>query len=115
MPYLSIVTNCPMLANKEEEVLKSLSQKCSEWLGKSEAFVMVRVKTGEKLVFAGTEEPAIYGELFSIGLSSADVLSLSSGICDFLENSLSVSKDRIYLNFRDSPREFWGWNGRTFA
>ena len=115
MPYLSIVTNCPVSANQEKELLRNLSTKCSEWLEKSEAFVMVRVKAGEKLAFAGTEEPAIYGELFSIGLSSSDVPLLSAAICDFLENSLSVSKDRIYLNFRDVPREFWGWKGRTFA
>ena len=115
MPYLSIVTNRPISEKKEDELLKILTAKCSEWLGKSEDFVMVRIKAGEKLAFAGTEEPAIYAELFSIGLSSAVVPELSSSICDFIDGFLSVPKDRIYLNFCDVPREFWGWDGRTFA
>ena len=76
---------------------------------------MVRLNLGENLCFAGTDAPAAFGELFSIGLSDLETPSLSANLCKFLVERLTVSADRIFLNFHDVPRGLWGWKGRTFA
>jgi hypothetical protein len=76
---------------------------------------MVRVNFGESIFFAGTDEPALFTELFSIGPSAMDAPTLSFALCKFLSERLGISPKRIYLNFHDAPREMWGWNGSTFA
>uniref|UniRef100_A0A6N2K7X8 Macrophage migration inhibitory factor family protein n=1 Tax=Salix viminalis TaxID=40686 RepID=A0A6N2K7X8_SALVM len=51
----------------------------------------------------GTEEPAAYGELVSIGGLSPDVNnSLSSVVASTLEKKLSVPKSRLFLKSYDS-------------
>ncbi|HEB78063.1 MAG TPA: hypothetical protein ENI90_06025, partial [Methylothermaceae bacterium] len=39
---------------------------------------------------------------------------LSRFLCDFLQNQLNIAPDRVYIEFIDIPRKFWGWNGSTF-
>jgi len=115
MPFVSVTTNQSLSQSDKAELLSEISFNCAEILGKSEDYVMVRLNLGESLFFAGTEEPAIFAELFSIGLSSMDAPTLSCALCKFLSERLGVVPKRIYLNFRDVPREMWGWNGSTFA
>jgi phenylpyruvate tautomerase len=76
---------------------------------------MVRLNLGESIFFAGTVEPALFAELFSIGLSAIDAPTLSFPLCQFFSKRLAIALKRIYLNFHDAPREVWGWNGSTFS
>ena len=115
MPFVSVTTNQSLSPSDKAELLSEISFNCAEILGKSEDYVMVRLNLGESLFFAGTEEQAIFTELFSIGLSALDVPTLSCALCKFLSERLGVTPKRIYLNFRDVPRGMWGWNGSTFV
>ena len=115
MPYFSVSTNQSLSPGDETALLADLSRTCAELLGKPEDYVMVRLNLGERLFFAGTDEPAVFGELFSIGLAVSEVPRLSSILCELLKERLAVPAERTYLNFHDAPRELWGWNGRTFA
>ncbi|KAL2229580.1 UNVERIFIED_CONTAM: B2 protein [Sesamum indicum] len=55
------------------------------------------------MAFGGTEQPAAYGELVSIGGLSPDVnKKLSGAIANILETKLSVPKSRFYLKFYDT-------------
>ncbi|GJN28505.1 hypothetical protein PR202_gb16638 [Eleusine coracana subsp. coracana] len=55
------------------------------------------------MAFGGTQEPAAYGELVSIGGLNPDVnKKLSAGIASILESKLSIPKSRFYLKFYDS-------------
>jgi hypothetical protein len=66
-------------------------------------YVMVVVKGSVPMAFGGTQEPAAYGELVSIGGLNPDVnKKLSAGIASILESKLSVPKSRFYLKFYDS-------------
>ncbi|XP_020549359.1 macrophage migration inhibitory factor homolog [Sesamum indicum] len=67
------------------------------------------------MAFGGTEQPAAYGELVSIGGLSPDVnKKLSGAIANILETKLSVPKSRFYLKFYDTKGSNLGWNEATF-
>ncbi|TJX40638.1 hypothetical protein E8P77_32535, partial [Soehngenia saccharolytica] len=71
-------------------------------IGKPEAYVMVQLKGSVAVSFGGTEDPAAYGELVSIGGLSADTnKKLSAAVASILESTLSVPKTRYYLKFYD--------------
>lgn len=60
------------------------------------------------MAFAGTEEPAAYGELISIGGLDASVNGkLSSALADILETKLSIDSSRFYIKFYDVQVSYW--------
>ncbi|KAF3437671.1 hypothetical protein FNV43_RR20427 [Rhamnella rubrinervis] len=83
-------------------------------------YVMVVLKGSIPMSFGGTEQPAAYGELVSIGALNPDVNKmLSAAIASILETKLSMrpSKSRICTVFRPhlfSQGSNFGWNGSTF-
>ncbi|KAH7677721.1 L-dopachrome isomerase protein [Dioscorea alata] len=57
--------------------------------------------------FGGTQEPAAYGELVSIGGLNPDVnKKLSAAIAAILETKLSVPKSRFFLKFYDTKASY---------
>lgn len=65
-------------------------------------YVMVLVNGGVPISFAGTEEPAAYGELISIGGLGPSVNGkLSSTIAEILQTKLSIDSSRFYVKFYD--------------
>lgn len=66
-------------------------------------YVMIVLKGSIPIAFGGTEEPAAYGELVSIGGLNADVnKKLSAEVAEILETKLSVPKSRFFLKFYDT-------------
>ncbi|KAA8517470.1 hypothetical protein F0562_017763 [Nyssa sinensis] len=64
--------------------------------------VMIVLKGSVPIAFGGTEQPAAYAELLSIGGLGPDInKKLSAGIAALLETKLSVPKSRIFLKFYD--------------
>ncbi|XP_042986473.1 macrophage migration inhibitory factor homolog isoform X3 [Carya illinoinensis] len=69
------------------------------WL---ELYVMILLNGGVPITFAGTEEPAAYGELISIGGLGPSVNGkLSSTIAEILQTKLSIDSSRFYIKFYD--------------
>lgn len=67
-------------------------------------YVMILLNGGVPIAFAGTEAPAAYGELISIGGLGPSVNGkLSSTIAEILQTKLSIDSDRFYIKFYDSP------------
>ena len=114
MPLLHLTTNIALEAEQKTTTLRQLSQQCAEWLGKSENYVMVLISDGAALSFGGSEEPAAYMELKSLGLPDDSTHDLSKAICRFLESNLSIPSERIYIEFTPGERHLWGWNSKTF-
>ncbi|THG17194.1 hypothetical protein TEA_027012 [Camellia sinensis var. sinensis] len=78
-------------------------------------YVMIVLNGAVPVAFAGTEEPAAYGELISIGGLGPSVNGkLSSTIADILQTKLSIDCSRFYIKFYDVQRSFFGFNGSTF-
>ncbi|KAL6520882.1 hypothetical protein OROGR_017451 [Orobanche gracilis] len=83
---------------------------------------MILLKGSVAMAFGGTEQPAAYGELVSIGGLNSDMnKKLSGAIASILETKLSIPKTRFYLKFYDTKAcqiqehgSNLGWNGTTF-
>ena len=114
MPYLSIQTNTSVDHETQEDVLKRASTLVASKIGKSEKYVMTALNPEQLMMFAGSDEPCAYLELKSIGLPLGKTTALSQALCDFIEDALKVSADRIYIEFTDAPRAMWGWNRKSF-
>nr|ABK23881.1 unknown [Picea sitchensis]ACN40205.1 unknown [Picea sitchensis] len=115
MPSLNISTNVPLEGLNTSEILSETSKSVAKIIGKPEAYVMVQLKGSVAISFGGTEEPAAYGELVSIGgLGSDTNKKLSAAIATILDTKLKVPKSRFYIKFYDVKRSDFGWNGTTF-
>lgn len=68
---------------------------------------MILLNGSVPIAFAGTEEPAAYGELISIGGLGPTVNGkLSAAIADILESKLSIDSSRFYIKFYDVQVNF---------
>ncbi|KAG6771468.1 hypothetical protein NC652_015990 [Populus alba x Populus x berolinensis] len=119
MPTLNLFTNIPVDAVTTSDILKDATKALSKIIGKPESvkypYVMVVMHGGVPIVFAGTEAPAAFAEVISIGgLGQSVNAKLSSTIADILQTKLSIDSSRFYIKFFDSPRPFFGFNGTTF-
>lgn len=114
MPYLNIHINRPLQAGQGKALLANASDTLAKELGKPERYVMVELTENPLLIFAGTDEPAAYVELKSIGLPAGQTQSLSKVICSLLEEEAGIPASRIYIEFSDAKGSFWGWNKSTF-
>lgn len=114
MPYLKVQSNQQLDAGENRSFIQKASGLVAEKLGKPERYVMVVIDPPAPMLFAGTDDPAVFMELKSIGLSEAQTPDLSSALCELAQETLGVAQDRVYIEFADAPRKMWGWNGATF-
>ncbi|XAR63747.1 Phenylpyruvate tautomerase [Bertholletia excelsa] len=115
MPTLSLFTNVPVDAVVVSDILKDATKAVAKIIGKPESYVMILMNGSAPIAFAGTEEPAAYGELISIGGLGPSVNGkLSSTIAEILQTKLSIDSSRFYIKFYDVQRSFFGFNGSTF-
>ncbi|CAF1602163.1 unnamed protein product [Rotaria sp. Silwood1] len=77
-------------------------------------YVIVHVSGGQKLLFAGTNDPAALMELTSIGLPTNQTAKISKEIMSLFEEKLNISADRMYLKFTNVTGNMMGWNKGTF-
>ncbi|KAI9116101.1 hypothetical protein K1719_013031 [Acacia pycnantha] len=115
MPCLNVSTNVKLDGVDTSAILSEATSNVSKLIGKPENYVMVVLKGSVPMSFGGTEQPAAYGELVSIGGLNPDVnKKLSAAIASILETKLSVPKSRFFLKFYDTKGSNFGWNGSTF-
>ena len=114
MPYLKIQTNIQLHKEYQVKFLTKLSKTLEEILQKPEKYIMTILEQDIPLFFAGSDEPAVFAELKSIGLNISTTEKLTRNLCDFLHNELGVKEERIYIEFSKISGEMWGWNGKTF-
>ncbi|XP_076915831.1 uncharacterized protein LOC143575310 [Bidens hawaiensis] len=115
MPCLNVSTNVNLDGVDTSSILSEATSAVAKIIGKPEAYVMVVLKGSVPIAFGGTEQPAAYGEIVSIGGLNADVnKKLSAAVAEILETKLSVPKSRFFLKFYDTKGSFFGWNGSTF-
>lgn len=112
MPLLSIRTNIKV--NDRASLAGLASKTTANAVGKPESYVMVVVEDQLTMLFAGNDEATAYLELKSIGLPESETESLSSALCQLVNEQLKIEKDRIYIEFSNAQRHMWGWNGSTF-
>lgn len=114
MPYFSIETNKAIEETDHLTMLKEASVFTAKLLGKPESYVMVKVRPEIPLAFAGTTERAAFVQLKSIGLPVERCGEFAAKICDFIDEHLRISRDRVFIEFKDLDRKLFAWNGKTF-
>ncbi|CAI9287357.1 unnamed protein product [Lactuca saligna] len=115
MPCLNLSTNVSLEGVDTSAILSEATSTVAELIGKPKAYVMIVLKGSVPMAFGGSEQPAAYGELVSIGGLNPDVnKKVSAAVAEILSSKLSVPKSRFFLKFFDSERSFFGWNGSTF-
>ena len=114
MPYFKIETNKSMDSSYAEDFAREATSFACRLLGKPEKYMMVSVRHSATLMFSGFMDPAAYVELKSIGLQKDKCEGYSKAICEFIESSLKVSPDRIYIDFKNIDGSMFGWNKGIF-
>ncbi|KAG6509565.1 hypothetical protein ZIOFF_027565 [Zingiber officinale] len=115
MPCLILSTNVSLDGVDTSAIFSEVTKAVARIMGKPETYVMVVLKASVPISFGGSEQPAAYGELVSVGFLSPDVnKNLSAAVSSVLETKLSVPKSRFFLKFYDSEGANMGWNGSTF-
>ncbi|BBH06314.1 prenylated RAB acceptor 1.B4 [Prunus dulcis] len=103
MPCLNISANVSLEGVDTSSILSEATSTVAKIISKPEAYVMIVLKGSVPIAFGGTEQPAAYGELVSIGGLNPDVnKKLSAAIAAILETKLSVPKSRFFLKFYDT-------------
>ncbi|MBA0643175.1 hypothetical protein Goklo_027485 [Gossypium klotzschianum] len=101
---------CPRISESlNEEYLEAtgLLLLCMHAFYVMSMYVMIVLKGSVPMSFGGTEQPAAYGELVSIGGLNPDVnKKLSAAIAAILETKLQVPKSRFFLKFYDTKASF---------
>ncbi|MCU0516750.1 MAG: phenylpyruvate tautomerase MIF-related protein [Oscillatoria sp. Prado101] len=117
MPLIKVQTSVSAPEKSAVEgLLKSLSAKLAQHLGKPESYVMTAFEAGLAMTFAGTTEPVCYIEIKSIGsMTPPQTKAMSQDFCQEIKQALGVSPNRVYIEFADAKGSMWGWNGSTFG
>jgi len=114
MPHFNIMTNQSLDASLAQDFAREASSFASRLLGKPEKYMMVSIQHGACLMFSQTMDPTAYIELKSIGMPKEKCEAYSKAICDFMESTLKIAPDRIYIDFKDIDGSMFGWNKKTF-
>jgi phenylpyruvate tautomerase len=98
------------------KVSKSVSQILSTALNKSEDYIMTVFQETKYQSFANNHsDPSVYMEIKNVGELIPEVTSdLASKLTNLIESTLNISPSRVYIEFQQSERHLWGWNGKTF-
>lgn len=99
-----------------EGLLKVLSSKLAQHVGKPESYVMTAFEPNVAMTFGGTIAPTCYLEIKNVGnMSSGQTKAMSQDFCQTINEKLGVPINRIYIEFADAKGAMWGWNGSTFG
>ena len=114
MPYLKIQTNQTVTPDQAQALINKASKLVASELGKPESYVMVKVSADHTLIFGGSNEPAAYLQLKSLGLPENRTAEYSEKLCAFIGKTLDINSNRIYIEFSSPERHMWGWDKTTF-
>ncbi|KAJ1688728.1 hypothetical protein LUZ63_012883 [Rhynchospora breviuscula] len=106
MPCLTLSTNVNLEGVDTSAVLAEATRVVADVIDKPQnvcLYVMVVLKGSVPICFGGTQQPAAYGELVSIGgLDPVTNKKISAGIATILSKNLSIPKSRFFLLFFDT-------------
>lgn len=114
MPRVSLFTNVAASKINATALLKDLTAAAATSIGKDESKFMNLVHPDTPIYYAGSEEPAAFLEVSSIGAIGGDKnASIVSQLSGVVEKHLSIPPARVYVNFFDIKPSDWGVKGTT--
>ncbi|XP_065055148.1 macrophage migration inhibitory factor homolog [Rhopilema esculentum] len=115
MPTFTVETN---VSQKDfpQNWHKEATDLIANILSKPVQYVLVQSFPDVNMTFAGTTEPCASVKLTSIGgINEKANRGHVTTITEFIERTLKVPRDRMYINFFDGRRDMIGWNNKLFA
>jgi len=117
MPTFILHTNLKTIDPPTKEVLhqeiRGIIARC---IGKSEDFVLTILNPNSSMRFGAKAGISAYCEVKNVGVLSPDTTNQITGfITEILSTRLKISPEQLYIEFQESERHLWGWNGKTFA
>ncbi len=115
MPLLKLQLSVGLKDDIKNKMLHDLSKMIAETFSKPEDYVMVIIDQGF-FQMSGSEGNAAFADFRGIGgINSKTIARFSQVFCNYLLETLSIPKNRVYINFTDIAAANWGWNGSTFG
>lgn len=114
MPYFKIETNREVDEVGREAFIPEAARFAARLLTKPEESVMVSLVSFAAMRFQANENPTAYVEFKSIGLEREQCPEYAKAICEYLESSLGIAPQRIYIEFTDIDPKMFGWDKSTF-
>jgi phenylpyruvate tautomerase PptA (4-oxalocrotonate tautomerase family) len=117
MPTFILHTDIKMIESLTEEVLhQEIRGVIAQCIGKSEDFVLTIFNPNTSMQFGAKAGISAYCEVKNVGVLSPDTTDkIASFITEILSTKLKISPEQLYIEFQESERHLWGWNGKTFA
>ena len=117
MPLIKVHCSTELKQDTLHSLSTFLTAITAQVLGKSTDFVMTVFQKTELQSFGlDTDSLSLFIEVKNVGtLSSETTSALSSKLSELCTELIEVQSSRIYIDFQESPRHLWGWNGKTFA
>ena len=114
MPYIETVTNVKITAEQEKSLKEKLGKAIETIPGKTEKWLMLNFRDGERLYFHGDNNmPICYSEVKIFGQAeSGDLEKLTRVLCGIYEEELGVSPENTYVKYEFIDE--WGWNNMNF-
>mmetsp|Transcript_44894 Transcript_44894/g.141349 ORF Transcript_44894/g.141349 Transcript_44894/m.141349 type:complete len:118 (-) Transcript_44894:107-460(-) len=117
MPSLVISTNVKVdSSDKKKELMTKLTQVVAKTLGKPDSYVAIQINDNQSMMWGGSDEPCALCQLASLGsINGKNNKAVSKEVCNLLqEEPFGIRSNRVYIEFRDVPRENMGYDGSTF-
>jgi len=117
MPTFILHTNLTSKSFVNEENLHlEIRQVIASNIGKSEDFVLTIFNPNTSMQFGEKAGNSAYCEIKNVGTLSPEITNLiTNSVTEILSQKLKISSDQLYIEFQESERHLWGWNGKTFA
>ena len=117
MPTFILHYNSPDIKSNKISTLQDCARSIlSEEIGKSSDFVLTMINFCEDMTFGDSSNYCAFAEVKNVGKIETNVTSsISKKLCSLISECLGVKEEKVYIEFQESERHLWGWNGRTFG
>ena len=112
MPYLKIETNRKIPYRMQ--FIKSATHHLSEILNAPEAKIMVSVQDEHEMRFGLCSDGAAYVQLKCVDLPE-DCQKIVDLVSSFVEQSLKIPQERIYVECENLNKNYFALNGECFS
>ncbi|HEY8345179.1 MAG TPA: phenylpyruvate tautomerase MIF-related protein [Bacillota bacterium] len=117
MPYVDYALAGAVSATQAEQVKAETARILSQYAGKPEQWLYIRVTPNQSLFFQG--EPVSEGAIAEVkligSLSQQQKQEITAALGQLLQKELSIPAEKTYVIFTEVKGENWGWNGQLFG
>lgn len=113
MPFIELKTDKKISHEIEAELIREFGKAIETFPGKTETYLMVSIKGGQSMAFAGVIGNCCMVTVDLLGSATPEVYEkMTERTCKLVSQALGIPQDRIYVKYSEFTT--WGWNGFNF-